>query len=98
MGLRRGDDCDLPLEVFAWAVSCRPRLAIWEAAGAGVANFEVPASVAYPPVVLMWRCNAGFWWRRSITKSWPLGLRVIASSIAWFRKSSLSEARNARRR
>ena len=35
-----------------------------------------------PPVTLMWRATAGFLWRRSMTKSWPLGLRAIASSMA----------------
>jgi hypothetical protein len=45
----------------------------------GTGSFGI---VRYPPVTLMWRDNAGRWWRRSITKSWPLGLRVIASSIA----------------
>jgi TolB-like protein/DNA-binding winged helix-turn-helix (wHTH) protein/Tfp pilus assembly protein PilF len=36
----------------------------------------------YPPVTLICRATAGRLWRRSITKSWPLGLRVIASSMA----------------
>ena len=35
-----------------------------------------------PPVTLMWRDSAGRLWRRSMTKSWPLGLREIASWIA----------------
>ena len=35
-----------------------------------------------PPVTLICRDSAGRCWRRSITKSWPLGLRVMASSIA----------------
>ena len=43
-----------------------------------------PSRAAYdqPPVTLIWRDSAGRRWRRSITKSWPLGLRPIASSIA----------------
>ena len=36
----------------------------------------------YPPVTLMWRPTAGRRLRRSMTKSWPLGLRDIASSMA----------------
>ena len=39
-------------------------------------------AVIQPPVTLICRARAGRLWRRSITKSWPLGLRVIASSIA----------------
>ena len=30
----------------------------------------------YPPVTLICRASAGRWWRRSIMKSWPLGLRA----------------------
>ncbi len=37
-------------------------------------------------------------WRRSMMKSWPLGLRAIAAVIAWSRISSLSDARNGARR
>ena len=36
----------------------------------------------YPPVTLICRASAGRWWRRSMMKSWPLGLREIASSMA----------------
>ena len=35
--------------------------------------------LAHPPVTLMWRDTAGRLWRRSMMKSWPLGLRAIAS-------------------
>jgi hypothetical protein len=35
-----------------------------------------------PPVTLMCRDSAGRLWRRSMMKSWPLGLRVMASSMA----------------
>ena len=46
-------------------------------------EFEFPRKpVDYPPVTLMWRATAGRLWRRSMMKSWPLGLRAIASSIA----------------
>src|SRR5258708_5443967 len=31
---------------------------------------------APPPVTLMWRDTAGRLWRRSMMKSWPLGLRA----------------------
>src|SRR6266853_1086414 len=43
---------------------------------------EPPPRPRQPPVTLMCRATAGRLWRRSITKSWPLGLRVIASSMA----------------
>src|SRR5205085_9510403 len=36
----------------------------------------------HPPVTLIWRAIAGRLWRRSIMKSWPLGLRGIASRLA----------------
>src|SRR3974377_2344116 len=36
----------------------------------------------HPPVTLMWRAIAGRLWRRSMMKSWPRGLRSIASRIA----------------
>ena len=36
----------------------------------------------HPPVTLIWRATAGRLWRRSMMKSWPLGLRAIASSMA----------------
>ena len=42
----------------------------------------------------MWRLTAGCLRRRSITKSWPLGLRAMPSRIAWRSSSSLSEARS----
>src|SRR6185437_5300803 len=37
------------------------------------------SGIAHPPVTLMWRDTAGRLWRRSMMKSWPLGLRAIAS-------------------
>ena len=46
----------------------------------------------------MWRATAGRWCRRSITKSWPFGLRVIASRIAWASTaSSVDGARSSSR-
>src|SRR3954467_3549494 len=51
-----------------------------------------------PPVTLMWRGSAGPLWRRSIMKSCPLGLRVIASSIAASSRSLPSEARSGLRK
>src|SRR5215208_1398514 len=51
-----------------------------------------------PPVTLMWRASAGALWRRSIMKSCPLGLRVIASSIAASSRSLPSDARSGRRK
>src|SRR5690606_23664624 len=52
----------------------------------------------YPPVTLIWRETAGRRVRRSMTKSWPFGLRPIASSIAAESSSFPSEARKGRRR
>ena len=57
-----------------------------------------PDDLDQPPVTLMWRGTAGPVWRRSMMKSWPLGLRAIASVIAWSSTSSLSEARSGARR
>jgi hypothetical protein len=53
---------------------------------------------SYPPVTLIWRASAGRLCRRSIMKSWPLGLREIASSIAACRRSLASDARSGLRR
>ena len=41
-------------------------------------------ATCYPPVTLMWRLSAGRLWRRSMMKSWPLGLREMASTMAAF--------------
>src|SRR5262245_62668688 len=54
--------------------------------------------VDYPPVTLIWRATAGRWWRRSMMKSWPLGLRPIASSIAAMSRSLASDARDGLRK
>src|SRR6185312_2401284 len=53
---------------------------------------------AQPPVTLIWRTTAGWVCRRSMMKSWPLGLRRIASWIAASSSSSLSLARSGARR
>ena len=53
---------------------------------------------AHPPVTLMCRFTAGRLWRRSMMKSWPLGLRAIASWIAASSGASLAEARSGVRR
>ena len=53
---------------------------------------------AYPPVMLIWRATAGAAPALSITKSWPLGLREIASSMARCKGPSLSDARRGTRR
>ena len=45
---------------------------------------------AYPPVTLICRATAGLSWRRSMMKSWPFGLREIASRIASSSRSSVS--------
>ncbi len=52
----------------------------------------------YPPVTLIWRLTAGALVVRSITKSWPFGLRPMASSIARDNSSLPSEARIGVRR
>ena len=51
-----------------------------------------------PPVTLIWRETAGAVRRRSITKSWPFGFRVIASRIASSSRPSSSLARKGARR
>ena len=51
-----------------------------------------------PPVTLMWRETAGRLVRRSMMKSWPFGLRPIASSMACDSSSLPSEARSGARR
>ena len=51
-----------------------------------------------PPVTLMWRGTETAPWRRSMMKSWPLGLRAIAARMASSKSSSPSEARNGVRR
>ena len=50
-----------------------------------------------PPVTLMWRPTAGRLVRRSMMKSWPLGLRAIASSMASISSASSALARNGAR-
>ncbi len=57
-----------------------------------------PRREPQPPVTLMWRGTAGPLWRRSMMKSWPLGLRAIASVMARSSTSSLSEARSGPRK
>src|SRR5712671_6741898 len=52
----------------------------------------------HPPVTLIWRAIAGRLWRRSMMKSWPFGLRLIASRIAASSGSSLSDCRSGVRR
>ncbi len=52
----------------------------------------------HPPVTLMCRATAGFFERRSMMKSWPLGLREMASSMAWPRATSPLVARRTPRR
>ena len=65
------------------------------AAGPGA----IPGPVAVqPPVTLMCRPTAGRLWRRSMMKSWPLGLRAMPARIASRSGASLSEARKGPRR
>lgn len=52
----------------------------------------------HPPVTLICRATAGRLCVRSMMKSWPLGLRVMASSMAARRRASSSVARSAARR
>src|SRR6516225_6431736 len=54
--------------------------------------------IGHPPVTLMCRATAGRLWRRSMMKSWPRGLRSIASRIAASSASSPSDWRNGVRR
>src|SRR5262249_54769317 len=51
-----------------------------------------------PPVSDMARATAGVLWRRSMRKSWPLGLRAMASSMAAASSASLLDARRGARR
>ena len=51
-----------------------------------------------PPVTLMWRLTAGLLWRRSMTKSWPLGLRAMPRGSPASSSSSPSDARSGARR
>ena len=53
---------------------------------------------AHPPVTLIWRATAGRLWRRSMMKSWPFGLRPIASPIAATSASSPSDWRKGVRK
>src|SRR5580658_6661037 len=53
---------------------------------------------AHPPVTLMCRARAGRLWRRSMMKSWPLGLRPIASSMAAKSGALVLDARSGLRR
>jgi hypothetical protein len=57
-----------------------------------------PLTKSQPPVTLMCRDTAGRCECRSMMKSCPLGLRVIADLIAALRTSSLSDWRNGERR
>ena len=58
----------------------------------------IPLTKSQPPVMLMCRDTAGRCECRSMMKSCPLGLRVIADLIAALRTSSLSDWRNGERR
>ena len=69
----------------------------WHSSGAK-ARRENGGARPQPPVTLIWRATAGRWWRRSMTKSCPFGLRPIASSIAAKSRSSAPEARSGLRR
>src|ERR1700737_2258109 len=53
---------------------------------------------AHPPVTLIWRAMAGRLWRRSMMKSWPFGLRSLASRVAASSTSSPSDWRSGVRR
>ena len=52
----------------------------------------------HPPVTLMWRATAGCLVRRSMMKSWPLGLRDMASSMARASRVSSELVRSGARR
>ncbi len=72
-----------------------------DAAEVGERLIDLLAAVsifAQPPVTLMWRATAGFFERRSMMKSWPLGLREIASSMARDNSASSLDARSTPRR
>src|SRR3978361_1808882 len=51
-----------------------------------------------PPVTLMWRLTLGRLCLRSMMKSWPLGFRPMARSIAVASRPSSAEARSGLRR
>ena len=68
----------------------RPRLSALSRCGRGRTGRQLQKDFRYPPVTLMWRATAGCFVRRSMTKSWPLGLREIASR--WPPSSSSSPA------
>jgi Transposase, Mutator family len=72
-------DCPPPLRnALSFVSALRPRCF-----GRWGSEFEFPRKpVDYPPVTLIWRAIAGRRWRRSMMKSWPLGFRPIASSMA----------------
>src|SRR5262245_14057337 len=82
---------------FGWRGFCRwpPGAGTLGTADGRPERAEAPAQ---PPVTLMWRASAGRRWRRSITKSWPCGLRAIASAIAASSRSLPSDARSGVRR
>ena len=65
---------------------------------AGGSRNKAPRSSPQPPVTLMCRATAGCLVRRSMTKSWPLGLRAIASSMAHERRASCALARRGARK
>src|ERR1700748_786508 len=54
--------------------------------------------LAHPPVTLIWRLTLGRLCLRSMMKSWPLGFRPMARSIAALSRSLSDEARSGLRR
>ncbi len=74
------------------------RLAEFAGGGEGAVFARGVTAPDQPPVTLMWRDSAGRWWRRSMMKSWPLGFRPIASSMAANNRSLPSDARSGLRR
>ena len=73
-----------------------------EPQGAGAKNsFEGQRRLkllGYPPVTLMCRVTAGLTPLRLMMKSWPLGLRAIAASMAAFNSASDWDARSGARK
>ena len=64
----------------------------------GEMKSRVGQGVSQPPVSDMGRVKCGVPALRSITKSWPRGLRIIAASIAAWTGASDGDARKISRR
>ena len=96
---RRDSACRRAVDEFDAVAGDRARrrhigVSVEETAQGIRASFEA----GQPPVTLMCRPTAGRRVVRSMTKSWPLGLRAIAARIAAFRSASSADWRKGARR